>query len=45
MSVTWTSGYGVKEARPFVEWGKKGGKQKRSSATTLTFNRNNMCGM
>ena len=40
MTVTWTSGYGIKEAGPFVEWGPKGGDQ----AGTLTFDPNSMCG-
>ncbi|KAJ0972580.1 hypothetical protein J5N97_020539 [Dioscorea zingiberensis] len=44
MTVTWTSGYSINEAFPFVEWGPKGGPQTRSSAGTLTFGRNSMCG-
>ncbi|KAL0013133.1 hypothetical protein SO802_000202 [Lithocarpus litseifolius] len=44
MTVTWTSGYGINEAGPFVEWGPKGGDQVRSPAGTLTFDRNSMCG-
>ncbi|MFS8032998.1 putative phosphodiesterase I [Helianthus anomalus] len=44
-TVTWTSGYSIRESEPFVEWGKQGEKQRRSTATTLTFNRNSMCGM
>lgn len=44
MTVTWTSGYGISEAEPFVEWGPKGEEQKRSPAATLTFNRKSMCG-
>ncbi|XP_010258053.1 PREDICTED: probable inactive purple acid phosphatase 1 [Nelumbo nucifera] len=44
MTVTWTSGYSINEAEPFVEWGKQGGDQMRSPAGTLTFNRNSMCG-
>lgn len=44
MTVTWTSGYGLNEAEPFVEWGAKGGEQKRSPAGTLTFDRRSMCG-
>ncbi|KAK6133947.1 hypothetical protein DH2020_032305 [Rehmannia glutinosa] len=44
MTVTWTSGYGIDGAEPFVEWGPKGGEQKRSLAVTLTFDRNSMCG-
>ncbi|CAA3027902.1 probable inactive purple acid phosphatase 1 isoform X1 [Olea europaea var. sylvestris] len=44
MTVTWTSGYDISEAEPFVEWGPKGEKQKRSPAVTLTFDRNSMCG-
>ena len=45
MTVTWTSGYGIDEAEPFVEWGPKGGAQVRSPAGTLTFDRNTMCGV
>lgn len=45
MTVTWTSGYNIDEAVPFVEWGWKGQEQKRSPAGTLTFHRNSMCGM
>lgn len=44
MTVTWTSGYGIDEAEPFVEWGPKGEDQVRSLAGTLTFDRNTMCG-
>jgi len=43
MTVTWTSGYNIKEALPFVEWGPKGGHQMLSPAGTLTFGRNSMC--
>lgn len=45
MTITWTSGYNDNEAFPFVEWGPEGGPQTRSSAGTLTFSRNSMCGM
>ncbi|CAA3012547.1 probable inactive purple acid phosphatase 27 [Olea europaea var. sylvestris] len=44
MTVTWTSGYNIDEAIPFVEWGWKGQEQKRSPAGTLTFEQNSMCG-
>ncbi|KAK9276044.1 hypothetical protein L1049_005575 [Liquidambar formosana] len=44
MTVTWTSGYGINEAEPFVEWGPLGGEQMHSPAGTLTFSRNSMCG-
>jgi len=44
MTVTWTSGYDIKEAVPFVEWGEKGGRRSLSPAGTLTFDRNSMCG-
>ncbi|KAJ1386865.1 Purple acid phosphatase-like, N-terminal [Sesbania bispinosa] len=44
MTVTWTSGYDIDEAIPFVQWGPVGGKQTRSPAGTLTFTRNSMCG-
>lgn len=45
MAVTWTSGYNINEAVPFVEWGFKGESQTQSPAGTLTFHRNSMCGM
>ncbi|GAB4840123.1 hypothetical protein Ancab_020884 [Ancistrocladus abbreviatus] len=44
MTVTWTSGYGINEAEPFVEWGLKGGERIKSPAGTLTFDRSSMCG-
>ncbi|KAK4264510.1 hypothetical protein QN277_025673 [Acacia crassicarpa] len=44
MTVTWTSGYDIDEAIPFVQWGPEGGKKTRSPAGTLTFSRNSMCG-
>lgn len=44
MTVTWTSGYGIDEAEPFVEWGPRGREQSRSPAGTLTFDRSSMCG-
>ncbi|XP_024018238.1 probable inactive purple acid phosphatase 1 [Morus notabilis] len=44
MTVTWTSGYGIDEAEPFVEWGQKGGDKVRSPAGTMTFDRNSLCG-
>ncbi|GAV56562.1 Metallophos domain-containing protein/Metallophos_C domain-containing protein [Cephalotus follicularis] len=44
MTITWTSGYDINEAVPFVEWGLKGDNQIRSPAGTLTFTRNSMCG-
>ncbi|XP_027100097.1 probable inactive purple acid phosphatase 1 isoform X1 [Coffea arabica] len=44
MTVTWTSGYGINDAEPFVEWGLKGDEQRRSPAGTLTFDRNSLCG-
>lgn len=45
MTVTWTSGYNIDEAVPFVEWGFTGDLQSRSPAATLTFNQMSMCGM
>lgn len=45
MTVTWTSGYGIDEAEPFVEWGRKGEEKQRSPAGTLTIDRNSLCGM
>ncbi|PON72154.1 Acid phosphatase [Trema orientale] len=44
MTVTWTSGYDINEAVPFVEWGFKGSAQIQTPAGTLTFRRNSMCG-
>ncbi|KAJ4974982.1 hypothetical protein NE237_008156 [Protea cynaroides] len=44
MTVTWTSGYNINEAVPFVEWGLEGESQVRSPAGTLTFQQNSMCG-
>ncbi|RDX86030.1 putative inactive purple acid phosphatase 27, partial [Mucuna pruriens] len=44
MTVTWTSGYDINEATPFVEWGPKDKTQVQSPAGTLTFGRNSMCG-
>ncbi|EOY01692.1 Purple acid phosphatases superfamily protein isoform 2 [Theobroma cacao] len=44
MTVTWTSGYGIGEAVPFVEWSWKGGLPIHSPAGTLTFDSNSMCG-
>lgn len=45
MTVTWTSGYDIGEATPFVEWGQKGGDLVKSPAGTLNFDRNSMCGV
>ncbi|KAK1565791.1 hypothetical protein Q3G72_035195 [Acer saccharum] len=44
MTVTWTSGYDIGEATPFVEWGIKGDRKMVSPAGTLTFYHNDMCG-
>ncbi|CAN1314117.1 Probable inactive purple acid phosphatase 1 [Linum perenne] len=44
MTVTWTSGYGINIAEPFIEWGQKGGVRVRSPAGTLTIDRSSMCG-
>ncbi|KAK7824209.1 putative inactive purple acid phosphatase 27 [Quercus suber] len=44
MAVTWTSGYNIIDAVPFVEWGFKGEFQTQSPAGTLTFHREAMCG-
>ena len=47
MTVTWTSGYNIGEAVPFVEWGALDGEGVtfRSPAGTFTYTRNQMCGM
>ncbi|KAK9668903.1 hypothetical protein RND81_13G094900 [Saponaria officinalis] len=44
MTITWTSGYNIDEAIPFVEWGIKGADTKQTPAGTLTFKRNAVCG-
>lgn len=44
MAVTWTSGYNIDEAYPFVEWGWKGHVHTRTPAGTLTFDRTSLCG-
>nr|XP_043616360.1 probable inactive purple acid phosphatase 27 [Erigeron canadensis] len=44
MVVTWTSGYDIDEATPFIEWGWKGQHSDLSPAGTLTFSRRSMCG-
>ena len=44
MTVTWSSGYSIDEAVPFVEWGLKGETNMRSPAGTLTIEQNSMCG-
>ncbi|KAF7833979.1 putative inactive purple acid phosphatase 27 [Senna tora] len=44
MTITWTSGYDINEAVPFVVWGPKGKMSSKSPAGTLTFGRNSMCG-
>ncbi|XP_071731767.1 nucleotide pyrophosphatase/phosphodiesterase-like [Rutidosis leptorrhynchoides] len=44
MAVTWTSGYNINEATPFVEYGWKGQSHNLSPAGTLTFSRSSMCG-
>ncbi|XP_048527800.1 uncharacterized protein LOC125507190 [Triticum urartu] len=44
MTVTWTSGYGISEAHPFVEWGMKGSHPVHAAADTVTFGRESLCG-
>ncbi|KAB1217436.1 putative inactive purple acid phosphatase 27 [Morella rubra] len=44
MTVTWTSGYDISEAVPFVEWGLKGATAIQTPAGTLSFDRRTMCG-
>ncbi|KAM0834857.1 hypothetical protein ACQ4PT_063320 [Festuca glaucescens] len=44
MTVTWTSGYAISEAYPFVEWGMKGSRPGRTPAGTVTFGRESLCG-
>ncbi|WVZ65481.1 hypothetical protein U9M48_014836 [Paspalum notatum var. saurae] len=45
MAVTWTSGYNINEAYPFVEWKMKGEESsKRTPAGTLTYTRRQLCG-
>lgn len=45
MTVTWTSGYDITEAYPFVEWGMKWRPGVRTAAGTVTFDRESICGM
>jgi hypothetical protein len=45
MTVTWTSGYGIDEAYPLVEWGIKWSPPVRTAAGTVTFDRDTICGM
>jgi hypothetical protein len=46
MAVTWTSGYNISEAYPFVEWRMKGDENpKRKPAGTLTYTRRQLCGI
>ena len=45
MTVTWTSGYDISEAYPFVEWGMKGSAPVRAPADAVTFSRERLCGM
>uniref|UniRef100_J3MYZ8 Purple acid phosphatase n=1 Tax=Oryza brachyantha TaxID=4533 RepID=J3MYZ8_ORYBR len=45
MAVTWTSGYNVDEAYPFVEWRMTGDDDaRRTPAGTLTYTRGHLCG-
>lgn len=45
MTVTWTSGYNIGEAVPFVEWGRLDEATIQSPAGTFTYTRKHMCGM
>lgn len=46
MTVTWTSGYGKKDADAVVQWGTEVGEESWfSPASTLTFTRDDMCGV
>lgn len=45
MTVTWTSGYDISEAYPFVEWGMKSSPATRTAAGTVTFDGESLCGM
>ncbi|XP_021847584.1 nucleotide pyrophosphatase/phosphodiesterase [Spinacia oleracea] len=44
MTVTWTSGYNIDEAVPFVQWGPPDLIPKRAPAGTLTYTRKTLCG-
>lgn len=44
MAVTWTSGYNINEAQPFVQYSAHGGERMISPAGTLTFSSHDMCG-
>lgn len=43
MTVTWTSGYNIGEAVPFVEWGRLDEATIQSPAGTFTYTRKHMC--
>ncbi|GAB2212576.1 hypothetical protein Drorol1_Dr00020551 [Drosera rotundifolia] len=43
MMETWTSDYGLDEAKPFVEWGPKEGVKIRSPDGTLIFDHDSIC--
>lgn len=45
MTITWTSGYALNEAVPFVEYAVKGQAKARSPAGTLTIDQNSLCGI
>ncbi|GAB2214495.1 hypothetical protein Drorol1_Dr00018846 [Drosera rotundifolia] len=44
MAIKWTSGYGIDEAVPFVEWGLRGGVTTRSPAGTVSYTSRTVCG-
>ena len=45
MTVTWTSGYSEKEARPIIAWKwEEESDWKTSLAITLTYEKSDMCG-
>jgi len=46
MTITWTSGYNEAEARPIVIWKwEEEAEWKTSLASTVTFEKSDMCGM
>jgi hypothetical protein len=45
MTFTWTTGYDICEAYPFVEGGLKQSLPMRTPAGTVTFDRESICGM
>ncbi|GAB2215717.1 hypothetical protein Droror1_Dr00020112 [Drosera rotundifolia] len=45
MAVKWTSGYGIDEVVPFVEWDLQGGVMTRSPVGTVSYTSRTVCGV